>query len=68
MDTLTLTTELRKIVESQMDQVIKGIEHTFSRIIETYKITPTDLKEETDSLERKFSYYLNGASNPLHSS
>ncbi len=53
--TLTLTTELRKIVESQMDQVIKGIEHTFSRIIETYKITPTDLKDELDSLEETFN-------------
>jgi len=38
-----------------MDQVIKGIEHTFSRIIETYKITPTDLKDELDSLEETFN-------------
>ncbi|MDD3791966.1 MAG: helix-turn-helix domain-containing protein [Candidatus Bathyarchaeota archaeon] len=53
--TLTLTTELRKIVESQIDQVIKGIEHTFSRIIETHKITPTDLKDELDSLEETFN-------------
>lgn len=53
--TLTLTTELRKIVESQIDQVIKGIEHTFSRIIETYKITPTDLKDELASLEETFN-------------
>ena len=52
---LTLTTELRKMVESRMDQILKGIEETFNHIIETQKITPTILKDEIDSLEEIFS-------------
>ena len=52
---LTLTTDLRKIVESRMNQILKGIEETFNQIIETQKITPTRLKDEIDSLEEIFS-------------
>ena len=52
---LTLTTDLRKIVESRMNQILKGIEETFNQIIETQKITPAKLKDEIDSLEEIFS-------------
>ena len=38
-----------------MDQVIKGVEITFNQIIETQKITPTELKAEFDSLEESFN-------------
>lgn len=52
---LTLSAEFRKIVEARMDQVLKGIEQTFNQIIETQKITPTELKKELDSLEESFN-------------
>jgi len=38
-----------------MDQVIKGVEKTFYQIIETQKITPTELKAELDSLSDTFN-------------
>ena len=52
---LTLSAEFRKIVEARMDQVIKGVEQTFYQIIETQKITPTELKAELDSLSETFN-------------
>ena len=38
-----------------MEQVLKGVEITFDQIIETQKITPTELKEELDSLQESFN-------------
>lgn len=38
-----------------MDQVLKGVEETFNQIIETQRITPTELKEELDSLQESFN-------------
>ena len=38
-----------------MDQVIKGVEQTFYQIIETQKVTPTELKAELDSLSDTFN-------------
>jgi DNA-binding HxlR family transcriptional regulator len=38
-----------------MDQVLKGVEQTLNQIIETEKITPTELKEELDSLQETFN-------------
>ena len=38
-----------------MNQVLKGVEETFNQIIETQKITPTELKEEIDSLQETFN-------------
>jgi len=52
---LTLSAEFRKIVESRMNQVLKGVEETFKQIIETQKITPTELKYELDSLQESFN-------------
>lgn len=52
---LTLSAEFRKIVEVRMNQVLKGVEETFNQIIETQKITPTELKKELDSLEESFN-------------
>jgi len=52
---LTLSAEFRKIVEARMDQVLKGVEETFNQIIETQRITPTELKEEIDSLQGSFN-------------
>jgi DNA-binding HxlR family transcriptional regulator len=52
---LTLSAEFRKIVETRMNQVLKGVEETFNQIIETQKITPTELKDELDSLQESFN-------------
>jgi DNA-binding HxlR family transcriptional regulator len=52
---LTLSAEFRKIVEARMNQVLRGVEETFNQIIETEKITPTELKEEIDSLQESFN-------------
>lgn len=53
---LTLSAEFRKLVEAQMDKVLKGIEVTFNEIIEKQKITPTELKDELESLEESFNF------------
>ncbi len=53
---LTLSAEFRKLVEAQMDKVLKGIEVTFNEIIEKQKITPTELKDELESLEERFNF------------
>jgi DNA-binding HxlR family transcriptional regulator len=53
---LTLSAEFRKLVETQMDKVLKGIEVTFNEIIEKQKITPTELKDELESLEESFNF------------
>ncbi len=52
---LTLSAEFRKIVEAQMTQVLNGIELTFNQIIEKQKITPTELKNEVESLQDTFN-------------
>ena len=53
---VTLSAEFRKLVEAQMDKVLKGIEVTFNEIIEKQKITPTELKDELESLEESFNF------------
>ena len=52
---LTLSAEFRKIVEARMDQVIRGVEEVFNQIIEKQKITPTELKNEIESLQESFN-------------
>ena len=53
---LTLSAEFRKLVEARMNQVLKGVEVTFNEIIEKQKITPTDLKDEVESLQESFNF------------
>jgi DNA-binding HxlR family transcriptional regulator len=52
---LSLSAEFRKIVEAQMDQVLRGIELTFNQIIENQKVTPKELKDEVESLQETFN-------------
>ena len=52
---LTLSAEFRKIVEARMEQVLRGVEETFNQIIEKQKITPTELKNEIESLQESFN-------------
>jgi DNA-binding HxlR family transcriptional regulator len=53
---LTLSVEFRKIVEVRMNQVLKGVEDMFNEIIEKQKITPTELKDEVESLQESFNF------------
>jgi DNA-binding HxlR family transcriptional regulator len=53
---LTLSAEFRKLVEARMNQVLKGVEDTFSQIIEKQKITPNELKDELESLQESFNF------------
>jgi DNA-binding HxlR family transcriptional regulator len=53
---LTLSAEFRKLVEARMNQVLTGIEDTFNQIIEKQKITPTELKDELESLQESFNF------------
>jgi DNA-binding HxlR family transcriptional regulator len=52
---LTLSAEFRKIVEARMNQVLNGVEEVFNEIIEKQKITPTELKNELESLQESFN-------------
>jgi DNA-binding HxlR family transcriptional regulator len=52
---LTLSAELRKLVEVRLEQTLKGIEDTLNQILEKQKITPQELKEELKSLEESFT-------------
>ncbi len=52
---LTLTNELRKLVEARMEHTVKGIEDTLQRILEKQEISLKDLKETTKSLENSFN-------------
>ncbi len=52
---LTLSAEFRKIVEARMNQVLRGVEEVFNEIIEKQKITPTELKNEVESLQESFN-------------
>ncbi len=52
---LTLSAEFRKIVEGRMTQVLRGIEETFNQIIEKQNVTPTELKDELESLQDRFN-------------
>jgi DNA-binding HxlR family transcriptional regulator len=52
---LTLSAEFRKIVESRMAQVLRGVEEVFKAIIEKQNITPEDLTAELESLQEVFN-------------
>jgi len=52
---LTLSNELRKLVESRMEHTLKGIEDTLQHIIEDQEISIGDLKADIQSLEESFN-------------
>ncbi|MGD8506119.1 MAG: helix-turn-helix domain-containing protein [Candidatus Bathyarchaeota archaeon] len=52
---LTLTDELRKLVEARMEHTLKGIEDTLRRILETQKTSSKDLKKAIKGLEGSFN-------------
>jgi DNA-binding HxlR family transcriptional regulator len=53
---LILSAEFRKIVEARMNQVLKGVQETFNQIIEKQNITPTELKDEIETLQESFNF------------
>ncbi len=52
---LTLSNELRKLVEARTERTLKGIEDTLRRILETQEMNLKDLKEVIQSLEESFN-------------
>jgi DNA-binding HxlR family transcriptional regulator len=51
---LSLSNELRKLIESKLEQTLIGIENTFSQILKKQDITPIELKENIKNLEENF--------------
>ena len=52
---LSLSDELRKLIESKLEQTLIGIEATFGQILRNQDITPVELKENIKNLEENFS-------------
>jgi DNA-binding HxlR family transcriptional regulator len=52
---LTLSNELRKLVEARIEHTLKGIEDTLQHILENQKINWKDLKKDIQSLEESFN-------------
>ncbi len=52
---LTLSTELRKLVEARLEQTLNGIEDTLKQIMEKQELTPKELKADLKSLEESFN-------------
>jgi len=52
---LTLSNELRKLVEARIERTLKGIEETLQQVIEKEEISLKDLKEDIKSLEESFN-------------
>jgi DNA-binding HxlR family transcriptional regulator len=52
---ITLSAELRKLIEARLEQTIKGIEATLAQVVEKQGIAPDELKADLESLEETFS-------------
>ena len=50
-----LSDELRRLIETRMENTLKGIEDTLQRIVEKHEIRFDDLKETIHSLEKSFN-------------
>lgn len=51
----TLSGELRRLVETRLDQTLKGIEDTLNKILETQEMQPEELQENLKSLKENFN-------------
>ncbi len=51
----TLNGELHKLVETRLDQTLKGIEDTLNKIMEKQEVQPKELQENLKSLEESFN-------------
>ena len=52
---ITLSNELRRLVEARMEQTVRGIENTLNQIAETQEITLNELTADLKSLESSFN-------------
>jgi DNA-binding HxlR family transcriptional regulator len=52
---IILSAELRKLIESRLEQTLKGIEDTLRKIVEKQKLNPEVLEEELKDLEQSFN-------------
>jgi DNA-binding HxlR family transcriptional regulator len=52
---ITLSAELRKLIEARLEQTLKGIEDTLEKIMEKQELNPQALQEELKSLEESFN-------------
>jgi len=52
---LTLSNEIRKLVEARIERTLKGIEDTLRHILDNQEISLKDLKEDIQSLEESFN-------------
>ena len=52
---LSLSAELYILIETKLEQTLKGIEQTFSQILKKQDITPIELKENIKNLEENFN-------------
>ena len=52
---MTLSEELRKLVEARLEHMLKGIEETFNQILVKQEISPRELKADLKSLEENFN-------------
>ena len=50
-----LSDELRRLIETRMENTLKGIEDTLQRIVEKHEIRFDDLTETIHSLEKSFN-------------
>jgi DNA-binding HxlR family transcriptional regulator len=52
---ITLSTELRQLIEARMDQTLKGIADTLKKIAENQQLNPKAIQDELKSLEETFN-------------
>ncbi len=52
---ITLSAELRTLIEARLEQTLKGIEDTLAKIIEKQELNPKALQEELKSLKETFN-------------
>lgn len=52
---IRLSAELRKLIEARLEQTLKGVEDTLTKIIENQELDPQALQDELKSLEETFN-------------
>jgi DNA-binding HxlR family transcriptional regulator len=52
---ITLSAELRQLIEARLEQTLKGIEDTLIKILERQELNPQALQDELKSLEETFN-------------
>ena len=52
---ITLSADLRNLIEDRLEQTLKGIEDTLAKIMEKQELNPQALQEELKSLEETFN-------------